>query len=92
MADFRNMSKRLVFLIILVQVLMPFTLYSQGKSVFSADPAKFSQELKTYMGPNLNPVQVANLNSFAVKWDSAAFSKENMVKIVDISSQLTARQ
>ncbi len=43
------------------------------------------------MGPNLNPVQLANLNSFLVKWDSASFSKENMVKIIDISSQLSSR-
>jgi len=92
MVDFRIMPKKLVFLIILVQIIAPFTLHSQGKSVFSADPAKFTQELKIYLGPNLNPAQLANLNSFTVKWDSAAFSKENMVKILDISSQLTARQ
>jgi hypothetical protein len=43
------------------------------------------------MGPNLNPEQLANLNAFLVRWDSAAFSKENMVKIIDVSSQLSAR-
>ena len=61
------MSKKLVFLIILLLILTPLTLYSQGKSVFSADPAKFTQELKTFMGPNLNPEQLANLNTFIVK-------------------------
>ena len=45
----------------------------------------------TFMGPNLNPEQLSNLNTFLVRWDSAAFSKENMVKIIDVSSQLSAR-
>ena len=43
------------------------------------------------MGPNLNPEQLANLNTFLVRWDSAAFSKENMDRIIDVSSQLSSR-
>ena len=31
------------------------------------------------MGPNLNAEQITNLNKFLSRWDSAAFSKENMV-------------
>ena len=44
------------------------------------------------MGPNLNPEQLANLNTFLVRWDSAAFSNEIMEKIIDVSSQLSSRQ
>jgi hypothetical protein len=86
------MSKNLIVLSMLVQLLIPATIYSQGKPAFSADPAIFPQELKTFMGPNLNPEQLINLNAFIVKWDSAAYSKDNMVKILDIANQLTARQ
>jgi hypothetical protein len=86
------MSKKLVFLCLLLLVLIPVTMYSQTRSVFTADPAKFPQELRTFLGPNLNPEQLGNLNTFISRWDSAAFSKANMVKILDISSQLSARQ
>ena len=44
------------------------------------------------MGPELSEEQNAILNSFISKWDSAAFSKENMTMILDLSSQLTGRK
>ena len=44
------------------------------------------------MGPNLNTDQLANLNIFLSRWDSAAFSTETMDKIINISSQLSSRQ
>ncbi len=43
------------------------------------------------MGPNLNTAELANLNSFIARWDSAAFNRESMAKIIDLSSQLSAR-
>ncbi len=70
---------------------MPFKLNSQAKSPFSGDPLKFRSELTTLMGPNLNDLQKANLNSFLVKWDSSAFSEDNMYRIIDISGQFTGR-
>ena len=72
-------------------IAIPCILLSQAKSAFSGDITKFRTELTTFMGPNLNAEQNANLNTFLARWDSAAFSKENMDKIINISSQLSAR-
>src|SRR5665648_84912 len=85
------MSKRLVIISIIVLVVIPVTLFSQTRSAFSGDPAKFRSELTAFMGPNMNHEQLANLNSFLARWDSSAFSTENMVKIIDVSSQLSSR-
>jgi hypothetical protein len=85
------MLRRLSFLIILIQVFLPDQLSSQVKSQFSGDPSKFKDELILFMGPNLNDEQKANLNTFLVSWDSSAFSRENMTRIIDITSQFSAR-
>lgn len=85
------MSRRLLVLGIILQVLLPVALYSQTRSAFTGVREKFHEELKTFMGPNLNEEQTENLNSFLVKWDSAAYSSSNMVSIMDISSQLSSR-
>ncbi|HUX58078.1 MAG TPA: hypothetical protein VMV77_13960 [Bacteroidales bacterium] len=85
------MSKKLIILALLLLLVAPCILLSQGRSAFSGDLSKFREELTNFMGPNLNPEQLDNLNSFLVRWDSAAFSKENMVKIIDVSSQLSGR-
>jgi hypothetical protein len=66
--------------------------FPQEKPVFSGDPAKFKDELLVYMGPNLSEENNAVLQKFIAKWDSAAFSKENMTRILDLSAQLTGRQ
>jgi hypothetical protein len=85
------MSKKLIFLTLFLLLLSPYILFSQSRSAFSGDPAKFRTELTAFMGPNLNPEQIANMNTFLVRLDSSAFSKEIMVKIIDISSQLSSR-
>jgi hypothetical protein len=64
---------------------------SQGKSAFSGDISKFREELTVFMGPNLNPDQLTNLNKFVNRWDSAGFSNQIMANIVNISSQLSSR-
>ncbi|TAL64261.1 MAG: hypothetical protein EPN88_11220 [Bacteroidetes bacterium] len=86
------MSKKLVILSLIFLLITPCVLISQARSAFSGDVSKFRSELTAFMGPNLNPEQAANLNTFLNSWDSAAFSKENMVRIIDISSQLSSRQ
>ena len=85
------MSRKLVFLTLLLLLVSSCILLSQAKSAFTGEVTKFRAELTTFMGPNLNPEQLANLNAFLVRWDSAAFSKENMVKIIDVSSLLSVR-
>lgn len=86
------MSRKLIILILLIQVFITGVLYSQAKSAFSGDRTKFGTELTAYMGPNMNLVQLANLKRFISRWDSAAFSAEIMDRIIDVSSQLSSRQ
>ncbi|MDQ1332662.1 MAG: hypothetical protein QG576_697, partial [Bacteroidota bacterium] len=81
------MLKKLAILSFIIRVILPVSLYSQPKSPFSGDAEKFRTELTAFMGPNLNDIQKANLNSFLVKWDSAAFSKNNIIRILDVTSQ-----
>ncbi len=66
--------------------------FPQAKSVFSGDPVKFSEELITFMGTTLTEEQKGVISSFIAKWDSAAFSKSNMVRILDLAGQLNGRQ
>ncbi len=44
------------------------------------------------MGQDIAEEHKAVLNSFIAKWDSSAFSRENMTRILDLSTQLTGRQ
>ncbi len=81
------MLKKLVILSFISWVLLPVVLLSQTKTPFSGDPAKYKDELTTFMGPNLNDVQKANL----IKWDSLAFNKEDMTRIIDLTSQFYGR-
>lgn len=85
------MCKKPVLLILILLYIMPALLVAQSKSAFSGDLSTYRTELTTFMGPNLNSVQKANLNRFLTRWDSASFNKVNMILIVDISSQLSAR-
>ena len=82
---------RKAFIGILLIIVLPVISYSQGRSAFSGDPEKFRDELISFMGPNLKPEQLINLNTFISKWDSAAFNAENRIKIIDVSSQMSAR-
>lgn len=85
------MLKKQVILSLLLFISLPLYLLPQGKSAFTGELTTFRAELITFMGPNLKPDQLANLNAFIAKWDSAAFSKESMVKIMDVSSQMSSR-
>ena len=83
------MKKAVICLLILIFV--PREIFSQAKTPFSGDPLKFRTELTTFMGPNLNDLQKANLNTFLTKWDSAAFSDANKYRIMDVTSQFYSR-
>jgi hypothetical protein len=85
------MVKKLVLICLLLRLFAPADLHSQSKSPFSGDHSKFRTELTGFMGPNLNDAQKIILNSFFAKWDSSAFSRENMTRIVDLSSQFYGR-
>ncbi len=85
------MSGKLAILTLVLVLITPLCLHSQVKSAFSGDASTFRKELNAYMGPNLKDDQVANLNKFLARWDSAAFTSDNMGRIMDISSQLSSR-
>jgi hypothetical protein len=85
------MTRKPAILILLLLYISHGILLSQQRSAFSGDITKFSKELTNYMGPNLNPEQLLNLNTFITRWDSSGFSKESMDLIEDISSQFSAR-
>ena len=86
------MVKKFFILSLSLFILSGWIGFSQEKAVFSGDPAKFREELLVFMGPDLTEEQNANLRAFISKWDSAAFSKLNMTRILDLSSQMTGRQ
>ncbi|MBA4323283.1 MAG: hypothetical protein C0408_10755, partial [Odoribacter sp.] len=65
--------------------------FAQAKPVFSGEIDKFRNELTVYMGTNLNADQHGIVNSFLTRWDSSGFSKDNMIKIIDLSNQLAKR-
>ena len=73
------MLKKLIILSLLLLLLPAISLVAQTKSAFSGDMATFRTELTAFMGPNLNSEQKSNLNKFLSRWDSAAFSKVNMI-------------
>jgi hypothetical protein len=72
-------------------LLAPADVLSQARSAFTGDQEKYRTELISFMGPNLNEEQKANLELFLVRWDSAVFSQQNKTRIIDISSQLSGR-
>ncbi len=86
------MIKKLTFLNFVFLFLFSGALFPQAKPVFSGDPSKFKDELTAFMGTNLQEDQSIILNSFLAKWDSSAFSRDNMSRILDLSAQLTGRQ
>ncbi len=85
------MPRKLIFYFIMLFSLIPLSLSGQVKSAFTGDIVTFRQELTSFMGPNLNAEQKANLNKFITRWDSAAFNKVDMTMIVDIASQMSGR-
>ena len=86
------MNRKFVILNFCLLVFSAATLFSQAKPVFSGDPAKFRDELLVYMGSDLSEENRSIVTGFITKWDSAGFSRENMVMILDLSSQLTGRE
>lgn len=86
------MVRKFIILGLLLILLPAGNLFSQAKPAFSGDPIKFKDELLTFMGPDLSENNSAILNTFIARWDSSAFSKENMTRILDLSTQFTARQ
>ena len=58
------MAKKMVILASIIMLITPCILLSQSKSAFTGDVTKFRDEVKAYMGSNLKPEQIANLNTF----------------------------
>jgi hypothetical protein len=80
-----------LLLITAITMAMHGILFSQAKQTFSGDAGKFRNELTAFLGPNLTPEQGAIATTFYSRWDSSGFSRDNMMKIIEISSRLAAR-
>jgi hypothetical protein len=74
-----------------LMLITPCIVLSQSRTAFTGDVTKFKAEVTAFMGTNLDGNQLETLTKFFAKWDSAGFSNENMVKIVNVSSQLSSR-
>ena len=85
------MLRKLVILSLIIRILLPVNLYSQLKSPFTGDPVKYKEELTAFMGPNLKDDQKETLNTFLASWESKAFSDEDMIRIIDLTSQFYGR-
>jgi len=85
------MFRKLVIISLLIRIVLPVDLHAQAKSPFTGDPVKYKEELTAYMGPNLKDDQKANLNEFLSNWDSLAFGREDMTRIIDLTSQFYGR-
>jgi len=85
------MIRRLVILIILVLFISPGRLSAQGKPRFSGDAEKYRDELTAFMGPNLNPEQLAIFNQFINKWDSTSFNNDIKNRIIENSGLMSSR-
>lgn len=68
------------------------TVSGQTRQQFTGDPQKFTVELTTFMGPNLNVEQLALLNSFITAWDSTYLNIENKNSIINLSNLLVAKR
>ncbi|MBE0676103.1 MAG: hypothetical protein IH591_15715 [Bacteroidales bacterium] len=66
-------------------------LWSQTTKNFTGDQSTFKSELTQFMGPNLTESQKLIFNSFINKWDSLEISNDIRNSIINISSQMVAR-
>ena len=86
------MIRKLLLLSLVLMSLLPAKLFSQARRAFSGDPLLFTEELTAFMGPNLNDEQKNILFRFTSDWDSALFSIENSVRIINLSVRMEERQ
>lgn len=66
--------------------------YGQTLKKFSSDTASFPQELRTYMGPNLNEKDQAILEAFITAYQNGTFSPEEQTGISEICNFLKSRK
>lgn len=79
------------FLAVTILLAISVNLWSQTGRNFSGDPATYKEELQKFMGQNLNENQTSVFNSFLTKWDSLQVSNETRTRVINISSQMAAR-
>jgi len=85
------MFKKLVIVILIFGIFIPLDLSSQLISPFTGDPARYKDELISYMGPNLKDNHKENLSLFLENWANRKFDPEDMTRIIDVTSQFYGR-
>ena len=87
-----TMKKGLLILVLIAVNSLLVNIYPQTGQKFSGETDAFSNELRDYMGPNLNESQTALLNGFLVVWDSTLLSPDSKSKILTISSNMVSKR
>lgn len=67
-------------------------LQAQVQSKFTGNAETFSDELRSFMGPNLSEQESALLNNFIYTWDSTVFSPEIKNGIISASNNLALKR
>jgi hypothetical protein len=82
--------KKLVYTLFGI-ILFSTNILCQETSQFSGDNTKFKEELLQFMGAPTSDEQKLDLQHFIVLWDSTAFSPITNNLIINVSSQMRAR-
>lgn len=85
------MIKRSSVLVLLFLFMSIASALAQINKNFSGDVSRFNEELKLFMGPNLDDNQTLYLNKFLSRWDSTGFSQEKKEKIAAVTGMMATR-
>ena len=81
-----------IILIITVAALLLVNARGQEQMQFSGDTAKFTAELKTYLGTLVSKTQIEEIDHFCSLYDSTFYSPEVKSTIINVASQLRGRR
>ena len=87
-----SMKKGLILLVLISANSLLVSVYPQAGQKFSGESDAFPNELRDFMGPNLNENQTALLNSFIAVWDSTLLSPESRQKVMAISNNMVVKR
>lgn len=84
--------KPVYHLTLLLLLVVNMTVRSQARKEFSGDIDKFTAELTSFMGPNLNIEQAGLMNSFVAAWDSTFLDTGEKNNIINLSNLLVSKR
>ena len=81
-----------IILIILAAALLLINARGQELAQFSGDTAKFTTELKAFMGTLVSKPQIEETDRFISLYDSTFFAPEVKSTVINVASQLRGRR